>query len=140
MSITNKNMVMLVDDNQVDLFLNKKFLDISGISDEIISFLSAREALNYLEENAKCVEKLPVLILLDVKMPDINGFQFLDHFKKMQSILTKEIKIIMLSSTIDPVDLNRAHDNEFVFDILTKPLNPNALKELLKKQNLRWVA
>lgn len=133
-------LVMLVDDSKVDLFLNQKFLDVSHITNNVIPFLSARKALQYLEDNMDETEKLPLLILLDVKMPDINGFQFLDHFNKMHKNLEQDIKIIMLSSTIDPVDLDRARDNDHVFDILRKPLNPNQLKELLIEHKVKWVA
>ena len=133
-------LVMLVDDSKVDLFLNQKFLDVSNITSNVIPFLSARKALQYLEDNMNEIDKLPLLILLDVKMPDINGFQFLDHFNKMHKNLDRDIKIIMLSSTIDPVDLERARKNEHVFDILRKPLNPNQLKELLLEKKVKWVA
>jgi len=133
-------MVMLIDDSQVDLFLNKKFLNISNISDNVFSFLSARNALQYIEDNIQEPENLPNLILLDIKMPDINGFQFLEHFKKLQPRLKKDIKIVMLSSSIDPKDLSRAKSSEHVFDILKKPLNPNELKALLKDKNVKWVA
>lgn len=133
-------LVMLVDDSKVDLFLNQKFLDVSNITNNILPFLSARKALQYLEDNMNCPEKLPLLILLDVKMPDINGFQFLDHFNKMHNSLERDIKIIMLSSTIDPKDLDRAKANQHVFDILRKPLNPSKLKELLIEHKVKWVA
>ncbi|MEX0813902.1 MAG: response regulator [Chitinophagales bacterium] len=140
MSTTTNQLVMLVDDSKIDLFLNRKFLNVAGISANTLDFLSAKEALQYIEENAKYPDKLPLLILLDVKMPEINGFQFLEHYKKIKQNIKKDIKIIMLSSTIDPVDLNRARDNEHVFDILKKPLNPNVLKEALKAQKIKWVA
>ena len=68
----NLPLVMLIDDSDIDLFLNKKFLSTSGIANNIISFPSAQEALDYFAANAEDPEKIPSLILLDVQIPEIN--------------------------------------------------------------------
>lgn len=140
MSISSSPLVMLVDDSQVDLFLNKKLLTLSKIADDIISFPIARNALDYLEQHSEDEDKLPDIILLDIKMPEINGFQFLDYINKLDKRLKKSIKIIMLSSSVDPKDINRAENNERVFDILKKPLDTDVLKQTLINKDKKGVA
>ncbi|MDZ4844683.1 MAG: response regulator [Chitinophagales bacterium] len=132
MTTTNQPLVMMIDDNEIDLFVNKKFLRVSGITDNTISFISAKDALNYISANATTPEKLPKLILLDIQMPEINGFRFLELFQDAPESAQHEMKIIMLSSTLDPLDIEKARCNRFVVDILKKPLDPAALKEALK--------
>ena len=126
---------MLIDDSDIDLFLNKKFLSLAGISDNTISFLSAREALDYIEAHADDPHKIPAVILLDIQMPEINGFQFLELYGKVPEKVQSKTKVVMLSSTIDPIDLERARNNKYVLDILKKPLDANTLKEVLQNPN-----
>lgn len=122
---------MLVDDNDIDIFLNKKLLRTAGITENTVAFHSAKEALDYLSENASIAEKLPAVILLDVLMPEVTGFQFLELFEKLPDSAKGVSKIVMLSSTIDPNDLERARSNRHVVDILKKPLDPVVLKQAL---------
>jgi len=122
---------MLVDDNDIDIFLNKKLLRTTGITENTVAFHSAKEALDYLSENANIPEKLPSVILLDVLMPEVTGFQFLELFEKLPDSVKGVSKIVMLSSTIDPNDLERARSNRHVVDILKKPLEPVVLKQAL---------
>lgn len=133
MNALNTPLVMLVDDNDIDLFLNKKFLRVAGITDNTISFNSALEALNYLKHNANFPEKIPSIILLDIQMPIINGFQFLELFEEVPQHVREATSIYMLSSTTDPVDIERAQDSHNVVNILCKPLDPMALKTVLSK-------
>lgn len=135
MQTTDLPLVMLIDDSDIDLFLNKKFLSLAGISDNTISFLSAREALDYIEAHADDPHKIPAVILLDIQMPEINGFQFLELYGKVPEKVQSKTKVVMLSSTIDPIDLERARNNKYVLDILKKPLDANTLKEVLQNPN-----
>jgi CheY-like chemotaxis protein len=131
MNATNLPLVMMIDDNEIDLFVNKKFLRASGITDNMLAFSSAREALDYLVENAGIPLKLPKFILLDIQMPGINGFQFLEMLQSVPEQVKSAIKVVMLSSTLDPSDIDRARNNQFVIDIMKKPIDPIGLKSLL---------
>ncbi len=73
--------IMLIDDSKIDLFLHEKMLKLSGIAQEIKSFLSGESALAYLEEHCNSPELLPHIILLDIQMPEMNGFDFLNSFE-----------------------------------------------------------
>lgn len=112
--------IMLVDDNATDLFLHERFLTHQQIAKEITSFNYAEKALHYLAEKND-IEKLPDIILLDIQMPLMNGFEFLKHYEKLP--ITHKCPVIMVSSSLDFGDINRAKANPMVLELLEKPLN-----------------
>ncbi len=132
MSSINQPLVMLVDDNDIDLFLNQKFLRVADVTDNVVAFQRAQDALDYLKRNADNVDMLPTCILLDIQMPIMNGFQFLEMFDEIPENVKNYTQIYMLSSSTDPVDVSRAAENQHVVKILQKPLNPAELKVELR--------
>lgn len=114
--------IFLVDDQKITNFINKKIMTIAGIGRTIYSYISPREALEEIEE------KNPELILLDLNMPDIDGWQFLDHMEAKQT----EAKVIILTSSTSSQDLNKAKAYQRVINYLTKPLNEKELQMALK--------
>lgn len=114
------NSVMLVDDNSLDNFINKKLLETNGFAEVVTTFLSPVEALTFLQ-NATPAE-LPEVIFLDIMMPEMDGFAFLDEFEKLPETTQRKCKIIMLSTSESFRDLNRANKNRFVKKFLNKPL------------------
>lgn len=128
------NLVMLIDDSHTDRFIHKKLLEIYSIGKEVIEFTGARDALDYLSDAKDEEDKLPDVILLDVLMPEMNGFDFLTSLEGLYSKLAKTPIIYMLSSTDDEGDLKRARSISMVQKMLRKPFSPetlvNALSEL----------
>jgi CheY-like chemotaxis protein len=131
--INANNLVMLIDDNFIDLKINEKIIKITNTFDEIIMCLSAEEALNYLTAHQANSAALPNFILLDIQMPEMNGFDFLEQYRKLPAAFTDQCKIAMLSSTLDFGDIQRAEANPFVVKLLKKPLIPQTLLEVLKE-------
>ncbi len=112
--------VMLIDDNSLDNFINKKLLETNGFAEEVTSYQMATEALTFLQKAA--VGELPDVIFLDIMMPAMDGFQFLDEFAKLPETLHRQCKVILLSTSESFKDLNRANKNRFVRKFLNKPL------------------
>ncbi len=123
--------VMLVDDNDIDLKINSRIISMTKLFDEIILCQSGEESLAYLNTNANDSHKLPDFILLDIQMPEMDGFEFLEIYKNLPKNLSENCKIAILSSTLDFGDIKKAEANPNVVKLLKKPLNPKELQELL---------
>lgn len=121
---------MLVDDDEIDNFITKKMIDDSHFAKKLIIKLSSEEALNYLKKEQNNPEELPDLIFLDILMPVMDGFAFLEEFDKLNDIIKKKCKIILLSTSESFKDLNRANKNRYVSKFLTKPLIEAALNAI----------
>jgi len=120
---------ILIDDSAFDLFIYEKLILKSGIGHSVRPFNSASDALDYLAgEN----ERLPdTVILLDLQMPGMNGFEFIDQFDLLSETLKSKIRIYMLSSTIDTRDIEKAKASMYIIDLLSKPLEIGVLKAIL---------
>jgi CheY-like chemotaxis protein len=125
--------VMLIDDNDIDLKINGKIVVFTKLFDDVIVCRSGEEALNYLKQNLTSPELLPGFILLDIQMPEMSGFEFLDQYKKLPASFTEVCIIAMLSSTLDFSDIQRAEANPYVVKLLKKPLIPAVLQEVVKE-------
>ena len=117
--------VLLIDDNTLDNFVNKKLIEMNNFAAKTEVHESAQAALDYLK-NEK-TENLPDIIFLDIMMPVMDGFQFLEAFDSLSETIQKKCKIIMLSTSDSFKDLNRANKNRFVHKFLNKPLNEQVL-------------
>jgi CheY-like chemotaxis protein len=125
--------VMLIDDNDVDLKINSKIITLSGLFEEIVLCQSAEEGLSYLNMRVDKLDELPDFILLDIQMPEMDGFDFLEVYKNFPKPLKETCVIAILSSTLDFGDIKKAEANPYVIKLLKKPLYPKELEELLKK-------
>ncbi|WP_432709931.1 response regulator [Pedobacter sp.] len=128
---TNKlRQVMLIDDSAIDLKIHSKILSLHYPGLEIITCLSGAEALGILKKNKDLPKELPDLILLDIQMPEMDGFEFLNKFTKLPPVVIDKCAVVMLSSTLDYGDIIRAQANRHVIKLLKKPLNPLDLKRI----------
>src|SRR6478609_2945389 len=91
------NLTLLIDDNDVDLFLQKRFMEMNRFSDSIIEFNSPIAALDYLSAHNE--KEVPQIIFLDLNMPLMNGFEFLAQFEKLPVDRIKKTKIVVVTSS-----------------------------------------
>ncbi|KAA6431546.1 response regulator [Dyadobacter flavalbus] len=120
---------LLIDDSSFDLFTQEKLLLKSGLTTEVITFNSAQLALDFLETQS--AEMPETVILLDIQMPGINGFQFIGKYAHLPDGLRERIKVFMISSTVDVTDMEKATANPYIIQLLSKPLEIPVLKSLL---------
>lgn len=123
--------VLIIDDNVIDQIVNKQLLKKQLNLTEIYAVNSGKQGLEWLG-NFKNEIQYQLIILLDVKMPQMDGFEFLEEYKKLDKELTSQIIIFMLSSTLDPLDKKRAKNNSYVKTLLSKPLAVDELCSLLE--------
>lgn len=121
--------VLIIDDDEISLFIARASVERCSFASEIITLTSAAKGLAYFE-TLESENDAPEIVFLDIDMPNINGWQFLNEFEKRYSSRFPNIYIVILSSTIDPRDLQRIEENNLVRDFMLKPLSPEALEKM----------
>ena len=114
--------IFLVDDQKITNFINKKIMNVAGVGKKIHDFIDPMTALNQLED------KKPHLILLDINMPEIDGWKFLELMENYDT----NAKVIIVTSSTSQVDLQKAKSYSRVIHYLIKPLNTMSIEELIK--------
>lgn len=113
--------IVLIEDDPVDTFIAQQLLKKS--CDNVKAYKNGRLAIDSLLE----MENMPELILLDINMPDMNGFEFLEEFEKLPIEMKSCTTIYMLSSSDDKRDVDKALKYESVKKFITKPLNLDSI-------------
>lgn len=119
--------VLLIDDDEVDNLAHARVIKKAGFAENILVEQSPVKALDLLKSTLKDNLKFPDVIFLDLNMPMMNGFEFLEAYSKLPEESIKKTKIFILSSSLNPEDEERAFLNPYVHKFIIKPLP----KELL---------
>jgi CheY-like chemotaxis protein len=124
------NKVVIVDDEPTSLFICRKTLELSNVFTQIQTFESPVEALDYLKNvySNNLVEEIPSLILVDINMPIMNGWEFIEEFKKLPEEKTKNTIINILSSSDSEQDIKKAAGIDKITDYISKPLTVEKAK------------
>ena len=125
--------VLVIDDNEMDRFIATRIIQKSGLVEETVVKESAMNALEYLESIVKESATPPELIFLDIRMPEMDGFDFLEIFAKFPRSFTNNSRVIMLSTTAHPEDHKRITESLYVNCLLNKPLDQSKLETILSK-------
>lgn len=124
---------VLIDDNQATNFLHNRILRRSGEVEHVEAFNSAEDALAYLSTAVDGEFPRPELIFLDINMPGMNGWEFLQAYRQLPINQRGGIVVVMLTTSLNPDDHQRALRIEEVDEYEHKPLNEDRLRELLTK-------
>ena len=124
--------ILCVDDDPITLMLYKMVITKAGFSKQIDTACNGEDALNYFQrlQQSQSTE-IPQLIFLDLNMPVMGGWEFLDLFSALEDQYSKSIKVIVLSSTIDPQDIEKAKSYSNVIGFRSKPISKEMLDELI---------
>lgn len=122
---------MVLEDDDIFMELNQRVLQKSGCASGVICYDNAQLALDDLAERSASGKPMPDFILLDLRMPIINGFEFLERMNRLPQEAIRLIKVCMLTSSLDENDIIRAFSYGHVFGFLSKPLSIKKLEQLV---------
>lgn len=121
---------LIIDDDQVDVMVSTVKLQKNLNIDHISVVSDGREAMIWIRQN-KIHDEKPLIVLLDIRMPDMDGFDFLAAYEDIDERTKNNISIFMLSSSLNPKDHLRALREKYVKALLEKPLQTALLEEYL---------
>ncbi len=128
------NYAMLLDDNELDNFINQKTLEVNDFANKIYLNTSSKSALEFLNNlemaSTDAFDIFPEIIFIDINMPMIDGFQFIENFKATFSKKLKTVKIVILTSSISVNDREKAAKISKDIVFLNKPLTKEALNQI----------
>lgn len=125
--------VLLVDDDNATNFLHDFYLKDWGYAENIYTALNGQEALDFLKTNEEFRNNKPSLILLDVNMPVMNGFEFLEEYKTLDPSMKASIVVVMLTSSLHVKDQKKAENQEDLKSFINKPLSKEAMETLMRQ-------
>lgn len=124
--------ILCVDDDPITLMLYKMVISKSQFAKTIDTAQNGEEALEYFKQYEAGDTSFPKLIFLDLNMPIMGGWEFLDHFNEERFSAFADTKVIVLSSTIDPHDIEKSKTYPMVIDFQSKPISREMLEDLQK--------
>lgn len=121
----------IIDDDPIFVYGTKRIIKEVDFAESILVYPNGQDALDGLTKMVIAKEPLPDVIFLDLNMPILNGWEFLDEFKNCQSQRSKSITIYIISSSVDPRDLERVKDYNQVDTYILKPITPDDLAKII---------
>ena len=136
------NKVLCIDDDQITLVLCDMVIKKAGFAQEVVTAKNGREGLgwfsNYFSKTNKTEKQdPPQLIFLDLNMPVMNGWDFLEDYLMKYADRIPDTKVVIISSTVNPEDFSRANRYEIVIDFINKPLTTEGLEDLMQHEKLK---
>ncbi|MBC7916149.1 MAG: response regulator [Pyrinomonadaceae bacterium] len=122
--------ICVIDDDKIQHFTIEKSIQMQGLTRNMICFENGEEAMTFFSTNTANASLLPDIIFLDINMPVVNGWQFLKQYELIKDQIKKEIKIYVVSSSINDSEIDQANSNIHVSGFLSKPLKPEKLREI----------
>lgn len=127
------NCILLIDDNEADNEFHRRAILKAGVSDRVEIANRAQKALDYLINCGATNAAIPELIFLDINMPGMNGFEFLEEYNKLDENMKAKMVVFMLTSSLLPEDKDKAEHSGQVSAFLTKPLTSQMVTEIIEK-------
>ena len=124
--MSNYKTCLLIDDNYIDNFVTRRILEGGDFAEKVIVSQSASDAI----ESLRAGSIKPDVIFLDIRMPVMGGFEFLQEYDKLKIDNKQAIKIFMLSSSLDPTDLKKSTNNKYITQFIHKPITQKTLDDI----------
>ncbi len=130
---SNPPKIAVVDDDQIYQFIINRTLAKLHFNSKILNFPNCADFFNFLKRNSTNTDLLPDLVLLDLNTSFMNGWEFLESYEGIKSSLKKDPDIYLVSSSVDPNDLDLAEKNPNLSGFVSKPLSPEQLLEMIDR-------
>lgn len=125
--------IAVVDDDKIFQLIASRSIKATHFNGKILQFNNGSEALHYLEEHASEDGDIPDVLFLDINMPLVDGWMFMEDFIDLKQRINKPIRIYMVSSSIDPKDIERAKAIHDIKAYVTKPISQEKFAELISE-------
>ncbi|TAH42319.1 MAG: response regulator [Bacteroidetes bacterium] len=129
---------IIVDDDELDIRLAKLYIKQTLTNAEVVAFSVPEEALKYFMSSFGDLPALPSILLLDLNMPSISGWEFLEIFEQLDQKVKNHISVYILSSSVDSRDIDKASNHHNVKGYLQKPITVDSLKKIGKSDGLTF--
>ena len=123
--------ICVIDDDKAYKYIFTRGIKKTDLPVDTLAFSDGEEAISFFVGNINNSEGLPDIVFLDINMPIMNGWEFLEEYAKLKSNINKDITIYMVSSSLDPADINKAKEISDISDYLVKPILPEALLKII---------
>lgn len=131
MSVERQNVTAcIIDDDDIFIYGFKKSMEIRGIFAEVLDFSNGQQAIDYLTD-PHYADNLPDVIFVDINMPVMDGWEFMQNFEEIKSRVGKKISVYAISSSVDINDINRAKNNPVIKDYILKPMNESYVADII---------
>lgn len=126
---SSKINLLVIDDDDINIFIISKIVEKTGYDVEICAKHNGQLAIDYIKDLVDSQQALPELVLIDINMPILNGWEFIEAFEALDLKATNDM--YMLSSSVYENDIEKAKSYKSVKGFISKPLSIDRLKELL---------
>ncbi len=123
--------ILLVDDDRIYQFAARKTIEATGFAEKIVIYSNGEDAINYLRHNVQDNNLLPDVIFLDVNMPIMNGWEFLEEYSHLKKELVKPVIIYVVSSSVDEFDVSKSRQYDTVKGYIVKPVLREKFRQIL---------
>nr|WP_294936937.1 response regulator [uncultured Flavobacterium sp.] len=124
--------LILIDDDEIIVYLTKRIIAETNLVELIQVFNNGKDAIDYLTENAANPDLLPEIVFLDLFMPVMDGWQFMEEYLKIKSNFSKQMTIYIITSSVSQEDIIRAKELSDVSDYIIKPVKKQSFIDLIK--------
>lgn len=129
--MNSKKHLCIIDDDKIYQFTIKKTLELKQAFDRLSFFDDGLAAINFIKDNLRDQSEIPDIILLDIKMPNMNGWDFLEEFLAIKPLINKDLDLFLVTSSIDYRDRERAQDYSHISEFKVKPISYQEMEHIL---------